>query len=49
MYLTELNAQGYFDKLEFLNYLKYLEYWREPDYVQFIVYVGPNTVIRTGK
>jgi mediator of RNA polymerase II transcription subunit 31 len=37
MYLTELHAQEYLDKEEFLNYLTYLEYWRKPEYVQFIV------------
>ena len=39
MYLHELCTQKYLDKPEFLNYLKYLEYWREPVYVRFIVSV----------
>jgi mediator of RNA polymerase II transcription subunit 31 len=38
LYLSELGAQGYFDKPEFLNYLKYLEYWRQDGYVQYIRY-----------
>jgi mediator of RNA polymerase II transcription subunit 31 len=36
MYLAELSGQGYLDKPEFVNYLKYLNYWRDPEYVQFI-------------
>ena len=39
MYLHELHRQQYFEQEEMLNYLKYLEYWRKPDYVKFIVYV----------
>ncbi|ORY31787.1 SOH1-domain-containing protein [Naematelia encephala] len=38
LYLQELFVQKYFAQKEFLNYLKYLEYWREPEYVQFITY-----------
>jgi mediator of RNA polymerase II transcription subunit 31 len=38
MYLSELALQGYFDKPEFLNYLRYLEYWRGEGYVQYIRY-----------
>ncbi|KIR38538.1 hypothetical protein I307_06566 [Cryptococcus deuterogattii 99/473] len=37
-YLHELHIQGYLGKPAFLNYLKYLEYWREPHYVRFIIY-----------
>ncbi|OXC81303.1 hypothetical protein J005_06594 [Cryptococcus neoformans] len=37
-YLHELHIQGYLEKPPFLNYLKYLEYWREPQYVRFIIY-----------
>lgn len=37
LYLRELSTQGYLDRPEFLNYLKYLEYWREPSYVQFVM------------
>lgn len=38
-YLHELHIQGYLGKPAFLNYLKYLEYWREPQYVRFIMCV----------
>ncbi|WRT68144.1 uncharacterized protein IL334_005119 [Kwoniella shivajii] len=37
-YLHSLSTQGYLTKPSFINYLKYLEYWREPEYVKFIVY-----------
>ncbi|KIR52988.1 hypothetical protein I315_04446 [Cryptococcus gattii Ru294] len=37
-YLHELQIQGYLGKPAFLNYLKYLEYWRGPQYVRFIIY-----------
>ena len=37
MYLHELFRQQYFEQEEMLNYLKYLEYWRRPEYVKFIV------------
>lgn len=39
MYLAELSGQGYLDQPEFINYLNYLDYWRDPEYVQFITYV----------
>lgn len=38
-YLHTLATDGYFKDEAFLNYLAYLEYWREPDYVRFIVCV----------
>ncbi|ORX37062.1 SOH1-domain-containing protein [Kockovaella imperatae] len=38
LYLKELYTQGLLDNAEMLNYLKYLDYWREPEYVRFIVY-----------
>ncbi len=37
MYLYELHTQGYLAKPEFVNYIEYLQYWREPEYVRFIV------------
>ena len=40
LYLRELYIQGLLENSEMLNYLKYLDYWREPEYVRFIVYVG---------
>ncbi|WWC96438.1 hypothetical protein V866_003306 [Kwoniella sp. B9012] len=42
-YLHSLATQGYFGKETFINYLKYLEYWRKPQYVKFIVY--PTSLI----
>lgn len=39
LYLHELFSQGFLDQPEFINYLEYLEYWRDPAYVRFIMYV----------
>jgi len=41
MYLLFLNysvlaQRGYFKDQSFINYLKYLLYWKEPDYAKFI-------------
>lgn len=43
-YLHELHIQGYLEKPPFLNYLKYLEYWKEPQYVRFIMCVRVLTI-----
>ncbi|RNA35978.1 Mediator of RNA polymerase II transcription subunit 31 [Brachionus plicatilis] len=37
-YLHFLAKQGMFDNDSFKNYLKYLLYWKKPEYVQFIRY-----------
>ncbi|KAJ1727168.1 suppressor of hpr1 [Coemansia sp. Benny D160-2] len=37
-YVNIIAQQGYFDKPEFINYLKYLMYWRRPEYARFVVY-----------
>lgn len=37
-YLNFLAQRGYFKKQTFLNYLKYLMYWTEPEYVKYIMY-----------
>jgi mediator of RNA polymerase II transcription subunit 31 len=37
-YLNFLAQRGYFRNQTFLNYLKYLLYWKEPEYVKHIVY-----------
>ncbi|EPY49935.1 mediator complex subunit Med31 [Schizosaccharomyces cryophilus OY26] len=37
-YLNFLAQHKYFEDETFLQYLEYLEYWREPDYVKFIIY-----------
>lgn len=35
-YLHYLARYNYFDDPAFLNYLKYLQYWRKPEYAQFV-------------
>lgn len=37
-YLNFLAQRGYFRNQTFLNYLKYLMYWTEPEYVKYIMY-----------
>ena len=37
-YLHFLAKQGLFDNVAFKNYLKYLLYWKRPEYVKFIKY-----------
>lgn len=37
LYLHELHVQKYLDDPAFLEYLKYLDYWRKPEYVRFIM------------
>jgi mediator of RNA polymerase II transcription subunit 31 len=37
-YLNFLAQRGYFKKQTFLNYLKYLMYWKEPEYCKHLVY-----------
>ncbi|KAL3314716.1 Mediator of RNA polymerase II transcription subunit 31 [Cichlidogyrus casuarinus] len=37
-YLNFLSQQGCFDKPEFINYLKYLQYWKDPPYSKFLFY-----------
>ena len=37
-YLHFLAQRGYFKDSCFVNYLKYLQYWKEPKYVHFIKY-----------
>ncbi|WWC71091.1 uncharacterized protein I206_105044 [Kwoniella pini CBS 10737] len=37
-YIHSLAIQGYFSKKTFINYLNYLEYWRKPNYIKFIIY-----------
>lgn len=37
-YLNFLAQRGYFNNQTFLNYLKYLMYWKEPEYCKYIVY-----------
>ena len=37
MYLHELSNRNYFDQDEFINYLKYLQYFKEPKYARYLV------------
>jgi mediator of RNA polymerase II transcription subunit 31 len=37
-YLNFLAQRGYFSNETFLNYLKYLMYWKEPEYCKYLVY-----------
>lgn len=33
-----LAQRGYLKEQTFVNYLKYLQYWREPDYARYLKY-----------
>ncbi|KAI0302329.1 SOH1-domain-containing protein [Multifurca ochricompacta] len=37
-YLHSLAQQGILYQTAFINYLKYLQYWKEKDYARFILY-----------
>ena len=37
-YLHHLATQGYFQDKSFLVFLKYLQYWKEPEYSKYITY-----------
>lgn len=37
-YLNYLAQNGYFEQEEFLNFLKYLRYWKQPQYVAHIIF-----------
>lgn len=38
MFLLVLAQRGYFKESTFVNYLKYLLYWKEPEYAKFLKY-----------
>ena len=38
-WLSDLAQRGYFKDSTFINYLKYLNYWKEPQYARFLKYV----------
>jgi len=40
-YLNHLASHNMFDKPEFIAYLDYLQYWRQPEYAKFLSYPGP--------
>ncbi|KAG9292081.1 hypothetical protein G9A89_017981 [Geosiphon pyriformis] len=37
-YITYLAQKGFLDNPAFVNYLKYLQYWKRPEYAKFIIY-----------
>ncbi|CAJ0832876.1 7890_t:CDS:2 [Entrophospora sp. SA101] len=37
-YLHDLAQKDYFQDRAFLNYLKYLRYWKQPEYAKYIIY-----------
>ncbi|KAL5274589.1 MED31 family protein [Megaselia abdita] len=37
-YLNFLAQRGFFKDTSFINYIKYLQYWKEPEYVKFLMY-----------
>ncbi|XP_038685219.1 mediator of RNA polymerase II transcription subunit 31 isoform X2 [Tripterygium wilfordii] len=37
-YIHYLAQNRYFDDEAFIGYLKYLQYWQQPDYIKFIMY-----------
>ncbi|KAJ8100701.1 SOH1-domain-containing protein [Lipomyces tetrasporus] len=39
-YANFLAQNGYLEDERFINYLEYLEYWRKPEYVKYLIY--PN-------
>lgn len=36
--ISVLAQRGYFKEQTFINYLRYLQYWREPEYARFLKY-----------
>jgi len=37
-YLNFLAQRGHFREATFINYLKYLQYWKEPEYAKYLKY-----------
>lgn len=37
-YIKWLFQEGYFTKLDFLTFLNYLKYWKDPKYSKFLLY-----------
>ncbi|KAH0827326.1 SOH1-domain-containing protein [Lanmaoa asiatica] len=46
-YLYSLAQQNILDQPAFVNYLEYLQYWREKDYARFIQSVWPGPLFNT--
>lgn len=42
-YLQSLAQQGILNQPTFVNYLKYLLYWKEKDYARFLLYDSEST------
>ena len=38
----DLLHNGYFEDPAFINFLKYLLYWKQPEYTRFLMYMLPN-------
>jgi mediator of RNA polymerase II transcription subunit 31 len=36
LYLQEIYNKNYFEQQEFINYLKYLQYFKEPKYARYL-------------
>lgn len=45
-YLHSLAQQGILNQPAFINFLKYLQYWKEKDYARFILYVTHAAIYR---
>jgi mediator of RNA polymerase II transcription subunit 31 len=41
-YLNHLASQNLLENQSFISYLAYLQYWKEPQYAQFLTYPGPT-------
>jgi len=41
----DLAQNGYMKDAAFVNYLKYLLYWKKPEYAKFIVYAVLDVVL----
>ncbi len=41
-YLQHLAAQKFLDDPRFIAYLNYLQYWKEPPYLKYLLWPGPT-------
>jgi mediator of RNA polymerase II transcription subunit 31 len=41
-YLQHLATQKFFDDPRFVAYLDYLQYWKEPPYLKYLIWPGPT-------
>ncbi|KIW06361.1 hypothetical protein, variant 2 [Verruconis gallopava] len=42
LYLHEIFNRNYFDQEEFINYIRYLQYFKDPKYAKYLFYPGPT-------